>query len=156
MERTYTTSKGIVKYIPIRRKPRNYWTSKRCKEETFKFKTKKQWRINSPCSYSAAIKKGYLKECSINFLKLREKEVFKKCHKEALKYNSSGEFKKKSNSFYNKAQRRGYLLDICSHMLKKPRTNIKPIGYWEIKENCIKAANKCETKGVFRKKYSTA
>jgi len=75
-----------------------------------------------------------------------------KCHKLALTCETKDEFRIKYPDANSASRRLGCYDEITSHMIP----GRKPIGYWEDKERCRKAALDCNTKGEFRSKYSAA
>lgn len=55
----------VCKHMMIKRKPMNYWTFEKCKEEAHKFNTRNEYRIKSGSSYDKALKNGWLNDiCS--------------------------------------------------------------------------------------------
>lgn len=44
-------------------KPSGYWNLENCKQEALKYKTKKEWKIQSGASYQAAYLKKWMKKC---------------------------------------------------------------------------------------------
>ena len=51
------------KHMKRQRNVQNFWTLERCKLEALKFKSKKEWNLNSMASYSKATKSGWVDEC---------------------------------------------------------------------------------------------
>ena len=49
-------------HMPLKKKPRNYWTKELCIEEALKYNTKKEWSKNSSSSHSVAIKSEWYEE----------------------------------------------------------------------------------------------
>jgi 3-keto-L-gulonate-6-phosphate decarboxylase len=53
----------IAHMVPVKN-PNNYWTKEKCLEEAKKYETRKEWRINSKGSWSAANRLKIYKECT--------------------------------------------------------------------------------------------
>jgi hypothetical protein len=66
--------------------PKDYWTLERCKEDAFKYKTKTEWKEKSSAIYAAAHKKGWIEECCVHMIVLRQRWTLEKCKEDALKY----------------------------------------------------------------------
>lgn len=81
----------------------------------------------------------------------RNKWTKKTCRDEALKYSSRSEFAEKNGSAYDVARREGWL-DSYDWFEEKE----KPVGYWDVYDNCYNAAKSCRNKSEFIKKYSRA
>lgn len=84
-------------------------------------------------------------------LLFKDKWTKKTCREEALKYKTRGEFAKKSAGAYDVARRKKWLDDYTWFEEKQ-----KPVGFWDVYENCFNAAKQCRTKSDFIHKYSTA
>jgi len=56
-------------HMEKRRKPNGYWTLERCKLEALKHKTQSMWLKNSPGSFNAARRDGWLAECCSHMIK---------------------------------------------------------------------------------------
>ena len=81
----------------------------------------------------------------------RNKWSKRACHEEAMKYQTRGDFAKKSSRAYEVARSKGWLDSYMWLEIKQ-----KPAGYWDIYDNCFKAASECRTKTEFIKKYNRA
>jgi len=57
--------------------PRGYWTFEKCKEDALKYKTKIEWRANSP-GYDAAVRKEWYKECCTHMTSGYKEEQLKR------------------------------------------------------------------------------
>ena len=75
-----------------------------------------------------------------------------KCQEESKKYQNRTDFCKGSGGCYNKCTKNGWIDEVCSHM----NQNVKPNGYWDIKENCIREAKKYSSRTLFRNGCKTA
>lgn len=74
------------------------------------------------------------------------------CRERAKQYESRSQFAKNDGSSYQTACREGWLEEICSHMVRL----VKPVGFWQNKENCEREAMKHLTKKDFRMASSSA
>lgn len=74
-----------------------------------------------------------------------------KCIEVAKQYKTRTDWKRNSKGSHEFARTNGILEKCCSHM-----NNIKPVGYWNIKENCIEDAKKYKTRGEWNKKSGGA
>lgn len=74
------------------------------------------------------------------------------CHQEALKYKSKYEFKLKHPSAYKASLNGKWINDITTHMT----CGIKPINFWNNKENCLLEAKKYEYRSEFKSNNSPA
>ena len=102
------------------RKPKGYWTKKRCHKEALKYSTKTEFRLGSGSAYGAALTNGWLDEiCSHMDTIIKKPAGYwtkELCHIEALKYPTRTEFELGSKGAYSAAKRNGWLDEICSHM----------------------------------------
>jgi len=104
----------------MKRKPLEYWTKERCKEEALKYTTKKEFRENNRTIYNASYYYKWLDEiCShmISFSKPKGYWTKQRCKEEALKYTTRKEFEEKSPSACGKARDLKFMNEICSHMI---------------------------------------
>lgn len=83
------------------------WTKEKCVQEALKYKTKKEWGINSRGSYESARKNKWIDECAKHMITGRKARIwtFDKCKLEATKYTSRTEWAEKSGSSYYAAVR---------------------------------------------------
>lgn len=98
------------------RKPKNYWTKQTCIEDAKRFKTRKQWEINSSGAYTAARKNGWKDECFNHMEKIQGKWDINNCIKDAKKFKSRNQWQKGSRGAYHAAIRNGWLDQCCGHM----------------------------------------
>jgi predicted GIY-YIG superfamily endonuclease len=100
--------------------PERYWTFERCKEESLKYKTIKDFRINSYQAYSSSIRYKWLDILCSRMIRGKSGKVsswtFERCKEEALKYKSRSKFKIGNCGSYNSARKHGWLDEVCSHM----------------------------------------
>jgi len=138
----------------MKNKPKGYWTKERCREESLKYKTQKEFKENCSGAYNITYYNGWMFElCSHMICKKKPNGYWtkEKCHNEALKYETRTDFQKYSGSAICSAFKNGWLDDICSHM----KILMYPKEYWT-KEKCHELALKCENRMEFRNKYDTA
>lgn len=86
--------------------PPNYWTYENCKKEALKFKSKVDFRKNSPSAYSASLQKGYINDFnwfvrpkSHNTLNYSKEYIFS----ELKKYTTKKELYSKNPQIYRYA-----------------------------------------------------
>ena len=68
---------------------------------------------------------------------------------ESKKYTNRVDFQKGSPTAYSLSKKNKWLLEM-PHIKRK----VKPNGYWNVKENVIKASKECATISEFEDKYS--
>jgi hypothetical protein len=98
------------------------WTKEMVHQEALKYKTRKEFQVNSSAACNYAKKKRWILEVCSHMVNLTGKRAIRtkeECHEVALKYDTHKDFKKKENGVYLYAKRRGWLNDIISHMFKK-------------------------------------
>jgi len=120
--------------------PANFWTKEKCIREAKRYKTKKEWQINSNGSMKAARRNNWLKDCIKHMIKKRKENIKwtkEKCIEEAKKYKTRGDWQKQSSSSYKFACDNN-LLTICSKHMVNPRMK------WT-KEKCIEEAKKYDS-----------
>ena len=127
------------------------WTKKACYEEAKNYTTKSAFKIANGAAYSAALKKGWLKDY-IWFEKLKTPETYwtyNKCYEEAKKCNTLKEFYRGHEKAYRVAKKNGWIKDFTWFI--KPTPTIK----WTY-EACLEKAKTCKSKVEFETKYSGA
>jgi predicted GIY-YIG superfamily endonuclease len=136
----------ICSHMTAKRMVNGYWTKEKCGNEALKFKTRKQFSIESPQAYAAAGKNGWRDEICGHMKGNREKRYWTKdkCAEEAKKYTSRTQFCSEAGSAYKASCDNDWLDEICSHMKEKK----KPNGYWT-KERCREAAKKYSSRKEF-------
>jgi hypothetical protein len=106
---------------------RNYWNKEKCFNEALKYKTRKEFYVQSGRSYEVLRKNGWLKD-ACSHMKIPYETKFKwskeKCGKLALKYKHRKEFQKDNKNAYYSAMHNGWLDEICQHMQYKKLPNI--------------------------------
>ena len=105
------------------RKPPNYWTKEKCKEEALKYNLKKEFEKNGG-AYSASIKNGWYDDITSHMKQLKKPKgywVYKTCKEEAKKYKTRSEFKLKNITAYNKSCKLNIIDEICYHMIPQSR-----------------------------------
>jgi predicted GIY-YIG superfamily endonuclease len=99
---------------------KRFWTFERCKKEALKYKTIKDFRINSYQAYNSSIRYKWLDIITQHLIRQHagksSKWTFELCREEALKFLKRNIFKHKSNGAYNSARKNGWLDEICVHM----------------------------------------
>jgi len=144
--------------------PNGYWNIKeRCFKESEKYNNIAEFNKNSTSAYVSAKRNGWLEEiCELRGWELPRKtlptgywNIKENCFKESEKSNSVNNFKKKSHSAYDAALRNGWILEICELRNWEYRKTVK-MGYWNIKENCLKESEKSNDVYDFRKNAISA
>ena len=130
----------------IETKSYRYWTYERCKEAALNYKTRTEFKKNSPGAFKSSKKNKWCDEiCSHMIIPKKQIHnywIFDKCKEEALKYDTKLEFKNNSKAYYS-AARNFWIDEICSHM---------PDRYYKYsKEECLIEALKYKTRTDFRK-----
>ena len=131
------------------------WTKDKVFNESYKYSTLKEFRIGSKSAYSHAIKNGWLDE--MTWLKRTSKpagywSIKENVIMESRNYQSITDFCDGCYLAYINAKKNEWL----DEMTWLKRTNRKEKGYWNIKENVLRAASECEYKSEFQKKFPTA
>ena len=111
--------KECCKHMIENRNPANYWTKEKCIIDASRFKTKSEWRINSPTARSVATKNKWIKECCKHMAFIKHPNNYwtkKRCIKEALKYKTKTIFSIKNVSAYGSALRNNWIDECCKHM----------------------------------------
>ncbi|OQB48436.1 MAG: GIY-YIG catalytic domain protein [bacterium ADurb.Bin157] len=135
----------ICSHMMPEKRPKNYWTKKRCHEEALKYDTRSQFQKHSNTAYCKATREKWLDEiCS----HMRPKNYWtkEKCAEISIQFKLKSEFRKKHPNVYAQAHQNGFLDEICSHMKPEKR----PANYWT-KENIIKEMTKYKTRSDFNK-----
>lgn len=118
------------------RKPPNYWTYDKIKNEALKYDKRGVFKKKCSTAYSIASKNGWLNGICKHMLKNKEWS-YSDVKEEALKYKSRLEFQKLSNSAYGKAYRNKWLDDICEHMTHKTTLHERIIYAYEFEDNHV-------------------
>jgi len=140
----------------IKGKPRGYWTKENCRKEALKYNGRYEFFKASRGAYKSSLRNGWLDDICDHMVELRKPighwDIKENCRKEALKYNGRNKFQKESRGAYTSSRRKGWLDELCSHMVELR----KPIGHWDIKENCRKEALKYKIRIEFQKESGGA
>ena len=144
----------ICEHMEYINKPNGYWTFEKCKEEALKYRTRYDFKKQSPTAYSKSCKSKWLEDICTHM-----KEVIKppnywnfdRCKEEALQYKTRNGFQTQSRSAYKKSVQNKWLDEICSHMeeIKKPN------NYWTF-EKCKEEALKYDTRDSFGRQSISA
>ena len=149
---SYTSAKEngwfdeCVSHMEYAHTPAGYWTKERCLEEAKRCVIYTKWLSESPNSYAAAIRDGYLDECLLYLSDLPNKWSKDSCLIEAVKYESISEWQKNSNGSLKSARRNGWLEECTNHMIRTKNKH----GFWN-KENVLAEAKKHNTLVEWRK-----
>ena len=135
------------------KKPKGYWTLKRCLEDAGRYSSRSEWRKNSGGGFNAASKNGWLDDCCGHMSRPKAhnlKWTFEKCLQDASQYSSRSEWKQNSKG-YDTASRNGWLEECCGHM----EFLTKPNGYWTL-EQCREDAAQYSTRAEWAKDSGSA
>jgi len=104
------------------RKPKGYWTKKRCEEEFLKYDRKKNVKLYSKTAYSVALKNNWIKELTLhmNFDSRKPNDYWTKerCYNLALKYKKLKDFRLNEHRAYDVAKKHKFLKEIITHLKK--------------------------------------
>lgn len=131
------------------------WTKEACLEIARKCKTRTEFLKTYGSAYNAAKRIGCLDECYSHMESNRKPNGYwtkEKCMKVARTCKSKKEFSKKHPGAFGASKKLGCFEECCKHM----KLTKKPMGHWNNKENCIRAAEKCKTRTEFEEKYPAA
>ena len=138
-----------VTHMIIIQVPKGYWKIKEnIINDGRKYKTRVEWKKNSPGGNSAALKTEWYEEATAHMIRPKKKDGYwtkERCIKEAKKYKSVNEWRKKSSGSADAAQAKGWMLECKEHMVYAD----KPDGYWT-KEKCLESAKNYKTKTEWR------
>jgi len=127
----------------MNRKPNGYWTYQRCKEESSKYKTRREFRINST-SYIACVKHKWLDDFfPIKKQKPRGYWTYDRCKEESLKYKTRKEFYENSSSAYDVSYKNGWIDLFCLHMTKLGNTHKRCVYIWEFDDHSVYVGITC-------------
>ena len=135
----YTTVRNVRAEF-LNRMPTNYWTFDNCLEDALKFKSKIEWQKNSNSAYNAARFNGWLNDCCMHMMKLRNDDNYwtkEKCLESALKYQTREEWKQNESAALGAALKHKWYYECTVHMQKLR-------GFWT-KELCLESALKYQT-----------
>lgn len=141
------------------RKPKGYWTEEKCLEEARKYKTVREFRVNSESAYATAVRNNWLRNYTwLSNLRLTPIKspgywTEERCTIEAKKYSTLIEFINGSYSAY-RASKTNKWLDKFT-WLEKRSSNSVGYGYWTY-EKCYELAKKCNTRLEFENLYKQA
>jgi len=127
------------------------WNREACYEEAKKYKSRSAFNIGNGSAYSAALKRGWLKDY-IWFEELKVPQsywTYERCYEEAQKCTTKKEFYKLHEPAYRVAYKNGWLNDYTWFIVPTPKIK------WTY-EACMKKAKTCHSKVEFETKFSGA
>jgi hypothetical protein len=155
-EYNYLSGKGLLEQFCIdmgwvfsRKIKHDSWTKETCLAEARKYQAKTKWYKASNSSYKAAIKNGWLDECTAHMVEYFTPSgtwTKERCLEEARKYSIKEHWKKGHHKSYSHARRNGWYDECVSHMVE----GCKPRNYWT-KERCHEEALKFSVKEHWKK-----
>lgn len=137
-----------------KRKPNDFWTFDRCKDEASKYNSRVEFQKGNGGAYLKAQRNGWLDEISSHMKRPLSTKIiwtFESCKKEALNYKKRTEFKKCNGSAYGIASKNRWLNDICSHMIEIQKSK----DYW-IFDKCKEEALNYNSRFEFQKNNISA
>lgn len=126
--------------------PRNFWTKEKCREEASKYKTRGDFKKNSPTAYGKSLKEKWLDELCTHMIEIKKNKNYwtkEKCQEAANLCKTRTQFKSEYNSAYGKALKNGWLKEIL--------LNIKCLHNNFTKEDCFIEALKYKNRTKFFK-----
>lgn len=124
---------------------RTIWTKEKCFEVARTCRSKSELNKLYPYAYSAACKKGWIKDYTWFEVLWEPKWDKNACYNEAKKYDSRSSFRKGCPYGYSSAWKHGWLDDYTWF---KPARKTVPNGYWTY-ERCYEEARKYKTQTEF-------
>lgn len=152
----------IKKRDMTKSKPRGYWKIKEnVLAEAKKYKNTYQWLKGNGGSYMSARENGWMEEATahMNLQKPKGYWTKERILEEAKKYKTVRDWNRESSSSCDMARRRGWFDEASAHMVLPYEIYddaIKPMGYWQNKENVLKSAIECRTYVEWYEKYPRA
>ncbi|MFI5391818.1 MAG: hypothetical protein ACHQYQ_10690 [Bacteriovoracales bacterium] len=127
-----------------------YWTYKKCRKEAKKYITQQQFKIGSPGAYNSARRNNWLDKICKHMEPSDKRPpgywTKERCAKEVKKYKTLKALELGNATVYGIIGRKGWKDELCGHI----EAQIKPTGFWNIKENCRKEAKKYKNKWAFQ------
>ena len=109
---TACKNQWLKDYTWLKRKqfPKGHWTKERVLQEAHQYTHSHDFKEKNPKAYSAAIRKGWIQECTW-FIKPRnaKKWNYNTCYEEAKKYTTKTDFRVNSITAYCVARKNGWL-----------------------------------------------
>jgi ribosomal protein L32E len=130
--------------------PAGYWTEERLMESAKKYDCYSDWIKNEDKAYKAACKKGLIDKCTAHMnLTIKPAGYWTKelLLAEARKWNTLKEWRELGEGIY-RAKPLGCYEECIAHMV----FDIKPSGYWNVKENVLAEALKYSSKSEWQEK----
>lgn len=121
-------------------KPHGYWNKDRCMESASHFTAIKDWQKENATAYQAAMKKGWLSDCTQHMELLKKPNGYwtlEMCMSIAKKYSAVKDWIANESASYNYANKKKWLSRCTVHMTLPTRYS---------KEACIIAAKKYESR----------
>jgi len=105
------------------KKPTNYWTFEKCKEDAVNYKTRTDWAKGNGSAHQAASENRWLNVCCSHMKEIKKEKGFytlEYCKEEALKYDSIQKWRDSDNKkSYGAAKKYGWMSECTEHMEKK-------------------------------------
>jgi predicted GIY-YIG superfamily endonuclease len=146
---------SITNHMTELKKPPGYWDNlEHCRLEASKYSSRVDFQKYCSKGYESARINNWLD--IIIPVKEREKHIKwtkEVCSELAAKFTSKSEFRSNYPGAYQAASKiKGFINEITNHMTESN----KPVGYWDIKENCLNEARKYKSRKEFNEKSQHA
>ena len=123
------------------KKCKNYWDFEKCREESLKYKDKKEFRKNSYSAYQRCCKEGWIDDfCKNMTQRIRKRNGYwtkDRCIEEALKYDNYSDFIKNGKGAIQASRRNGWYNEITSHFIIKGNRYKRFIYAYEFPDNHV-------------------
>lgn len=139
--------------------PLGYWQSKEnVLESARKYRSYTEWRSALPGAVQAARKFGWLEEARSHMNRQSKPTGYWKSKDNVIAsvkgFKTVTQWQKAYRAAYESAKRNHWISECLELLEVKP--NKVPQGYWKIKENVAKSAEKCSSRTEWAKRYGAA
>jgi predicted GIY-YIG superfamily endonuclease len=135
----------ICSHMTPQRKPKNYWTKEKCKEELYKFNSFKELKTKNETVYNIILKNKWFDICDYEYVERIWK--IENIFIEIKKHETLEEFRNNCYGGYQACIKNGWLDEIKKHLIHKKS--------WT-REMCHEKALLCSTKSEFQHSYPSA
>lgn len=113
------------------------WTKEKCFDEASKYKTRNEFKSNSPLSYHAARRNKWIDDiCSHMYFKLTKWD-YKSCEEESKKFKNRDDFKKKSSGAFGYAYKNNLLDTLFPQKYNRISENMNNNYYLPTYDECV-------------------
>ena len=128
--------------------PNGYWDYEKCKEESKKYTSRKEFYKGNSSAYGTSLKNNWLDDFTWLPSKYKTWD-YEKCKEESKKYTSRGEFEKGNGSAYGASLKNNWLDDFT--WLVSKRKPVKHLETGKVYLTLVAGCNKTET--PYRKEH---